>query len=123
MSLFSSALRAARRGPQIFRTLAPRCYVTKITMGDPVEHATGIEKRELLAKMAGNCDPFGLELCKVGTGTQDDPIQIKSAFDSRIVGCICNEEAVYPNWMWLHENECKRCECGRWFTLVPTEPF
>ena len=30
-------------------------------MPDPVEHATGLEKYELLAKQAGNMDPFFLK--------------------------------------------------------------
>ena len=30
-------------------------------MPDPVEHATGLEKYELLAKQAGNEDPFFLK--------------------------------------------------------------
>lgn len=91
-------------------------------MGDPLEHATGLEKRELLAKVAGNDNPFDLKVIKRGPGTKLQPNEIPSAFDSRIVGCICEEEATSINWMWLHKGEPKRCECGYWFNLVHKAP-
>lgn len=58
-------------------------------MNDPLEHATGIEKRELLAKAAGNDNPFDMKVFKRGPGTKDSPNLIPSAFDARLVGCIC----------------------------------
>lgn len=58
-------------------------------MNDPLEHATGIEKRELLAKAAGNDNPFDMKVFKRGAGTKENPNLIPSAFDARIVGCIC----------------------------------
>lgn len=58
-------------------------------MNDPLEHATGIEKRELLAKAAGNDNPFDMKVLKRGPGTKDTPNLIPSAFDARLVGCIC----------------------------------
>lgn len=59
-------------------------------MNDPMDHATGIEKRELLARAAGNDDPFDMRLIKRAQGTKDAPTLIPSAFDARIIGCICN---------------------------------
>ena len=58
-------------------------------MNDPLEHATGIEKRELLAKAAGNENPFDMKVFKRGPGTKESPNLIPSAFDARLVGCIC----------------------------------
>lgn len=58
-------------------------------MNDPIEHATGLEKRELLAKAAGNDDPFDMHVIKRAEGTKDKPTLIPSAFDARIVGCVC----------------------------------
>lgn len=58
-------------------------------MNDPIEHATGLEKRELLAKQAGNEDPFDLKVFKRGPGTKETPNLIPSAFDARLVGCVC----------------------------------
>lgn len=58
-------------------------------MNDPMDHATGIEKRELLARAAGNDDPFDMKVFKRGAGTKESPNMIPSAFDARLVGCIC----------------------------------
>lgn len=58
-------------------------------MNDPTEHATGIEKRELLAMKAGNENPFDMKVFKRGPGTKDSPNLIPSAFDARLVGCVC----------------------------------
>lgn len=58
-------------------------------MSDPLDHATGIEKRELLARQAGNDDPFDMKVFKRGPGTKEQPNLIPSAFDARLVGCIC----------------------------------
>lgn len=33
---------------------------------DPIDHVTGIEKRELLAHLAGDCDPFRMLAIKRG---------------------------------------------------------
>ncbi|XP_060519337.1 cytochrome c oxidase subunit 5B, mitochondrial-like [Cylas formicarius] len=96
---------------------------TKVTLGDPVEHATGLEKRELLAQLAGNDDPYNMKAIQRGPGTKDQPTEIPSAFDSRIVGCVCEEDATSVNWMWLHKGEPKRCECGYWFKLVYKAPL
>lgn len=92
-------------------------------MGDPIEHATGLEKRELLAKLAGNDDPFNIKAIKRGPGTRDNPTQIPSAFESRLVGCICEEDSTAITWMWLFKGEPKRCECGHWFCLVYKPPL
>ncbi|XP_016982901.1 cytochrome c oxidase subunit 5B, mitochondrial [Drosophila ficusphila] len=87
-------------------------------MNDPLEHATGIEKRELLLKAAGNDNPFDMKVFKRGAGTKENPNLIPSAFDARIVGCICEEDQTYVQWMWLQKGNQKRCECGHWFKLV-----
>lgn len=58
-------------------------------MNDPIEHATGLEKKELLAHLAGNEDPFHMNAIKRGASTKENPTMIPSAFDARIVGCIC----------------------------------
>lgn len=61
-------------------------------MNDELDHATGIEKRELLAHLAGNDDPFHMKPIKRGPSTKDKPTLIPSAFEARIVGCICEFE-------------------------------
>lgn len=93
------------------------------TMGDPLEHATGLEKKELLAKVAGNCDPFDIEGITRGPGTRSQPNEVCSAFDSRIVGCYCHPEAMFAYYMWLHKGFPKRCACGHWYVLVHKAPI
>lgn len=78
-------------------------YLTFAVMNDPLEHATGIEKRELLAKAAGNENPFDMRVFKRGAGTKDQPNLIPSAFDARLVGCICEEDQTFVQWMWVYQ--------------------
>ncbi|XP_037951711.1 cytochrome c oxidase subunit 5B, mitochondrial-like [Teleopsis dalmanni] len=92
-------------------------------MPDPMEHATGIERKELEAYADGCEDPFQIKtIMKRGKGTQDEPNMIPSAFDARLVGCICCGNR-FAQWMWLEKDCPKRCECGYWFELEPVEPF
>merc|ERR1712136_683146 len=68
-------------------------------MNDSLDHATGLEKRELLARQAGREDPYEMQVYK------------------RVAGCVCEEDATAISWMWLYKGEPKRCECGYWFNL------
>ncbi|XP_035213599.1 cytochrome c oxidase subunit 5B, mitochondrial-like [Stegodyphus dumicola] len=88
-----------------------------------IEHATGIERKELLARAAGNDDPFGMKVMKRGPGTKDQPNLVPSFEDKRIVGCICEEDSTVINWIWVHRDEPKRCGCGYWFKLVDAKPL
>ncbi|XP_023246792.1 cytochrome c oxidase subunit 5B, mitochondrial isoform X2 [Copidosoma floridanum] len=90
---------------------------------DPLDHATGLEKAELLAHLAGNDDPFDTKVMKRGPGTKDKPNLVGSYFKSRLVGCVCEEDQMHINWMWLHKGQPRRCECGHWFKLVERAPF
>lgn len=58
----SALMTVSRRGLSV--TAARRA--ADLGMPDPVEHATGLEKYELLAKQAGNDDPFFLKAIKRG---------------------------------------------------------
>merc|ERR1712083_194978 len=73
-------------------------------MPDGVEHATGLEKYELLAKQAGNLDPFFLKAIARGKGTKDEPNIVNAMDNYRMMGCVCNEEDTNIKWMWLCEN-------------------
>jgi len=89
----------------------------KQTMPDPIDHATGLEKYELLAKQAGNDDPFFLKVITRAKGTKDAPTIVNAMDTYRSVGCVCHEEDTHIKWMWLVEGSPKRCECGYWFEL------
>ena len=86
-------------------------------MPDPIDHATGVEKYELLAREAGNDDPFYLKSFSRGEATKDEPCIVNAMDSSRLVGCVCHEDDTVIKWMWLIEGAPKRCECGYWFSL------
>ncbi|XP_043263080.1 cytochrome c oxidase subunit 5B, mitochondrial-like [Colletes gigas] len=91
---------------------------------DPLDHATGQEKRELLAAAAGNFDPYHMKALEITSdSTKENPNLVPSVFKSRIVGCVCEEDAAHVNWMWLHEGTPRRCECGHWFKLIEKAPL
>ncbi|XP_015588830.1 cytochrome c oxidase subunit 5B, mitochondrial [Cephus cinctus] len=119
VSLCGRAVLQASRRSLIYAQARCKSY----EMPDPIDHATGIEKRQLLAEAAGNDDPFNIKPIKRGPSTKDCPTLVPSAFDSRIVGCVCEDEATHVNWMWLHQGSPRRCECGHWFKLVYKAPL
>ncbi|KAG6456092.1 cytochrome c oxidase subunit 5B, mitochondrial [Manduca sexta] len=92
-------------------------------MHDPLDHVTGLEKRELLAHLAGDCDPFRMLSIKKGPGTRERPNLIPSANAARLICCHCNESVNHLEFMWLHQGEPKRCGCGYWFELCPVAPL
>ncbi|XP_022917835.1 cytochrome c oxidase subunit 5B, mitochondrial-like [Onthophagus taurus] len=94
----------------------------KTAIGDPVDIATGLEKRYLLAQLAGNLNPFCLLMLERGPATKCQPHEIPSAYDRRIIGCVCECESCSITYMWLHKDAPKRCECGYWFKLVQVPP-
>ena len=59
------------------------------TLNDPYEHATGREKLILQAQREGNPDPFNTAPIKRAKGTKDEPTQVPSFLEKRIVGCVC----------------------------------
>ena len=88
----------------------------------------------MLAKQAGNDDPFFLKAVQRSKGTKDSPTIIHAMDNYRMVGCVCNEEDTNIKWTWLCEvgyRNCseivlqenlfqgvpKRCECGYWMEL------
>ena len=64
---------------------------------------SGLEKYELLAKQAGNDDPFFLKAVQRSKGTKDSPTIIHAMDNYRMVGCVCNEEDTNIKWTWLCE--------------------
>jgi cytochrome c oxidase subunit 5b len=87
-------------------------------MPDTLGHAVGPERWELLARLAGNEDPFEMNVKKRTKGTLNDPTLIPSMYEKRLVGCVCEEDAISIQWMFLNKGEPKRCACGNWFKLV-----
>merc|ERR1711928_81119 len=92
-------------------------------MNDSLDHATGLEKREILARQAGREDPYEMQVYKRVAGTKENPNIVPSVADFRVVGCVCEEDATAISWMWLYKGEPKRCEYGYWFKLVESKPI
>ncbi|XP_046972343.1 cytochrome c oxidase subunit 5B, mitochondrial-like [Vanessa cardui] len=90
---------------------------------DTLDQLTGIEKKELLAHLSGDCDPFRMLSIKKGLGTWECPNLIPSAFCKRLVGCVCYPETNHIEYIWLHQGVPKRCGCGYWFVLCPIAPL
>ncbi|CAH0677807.1 unnamed protein product [Spodoptera exigua] len=103
-----------------FRRTGSRLYAG---MHDPLDHVTGLEKRELLAHLAGDCDPFRIMSIKKGPGTRERPNLIPSSNDKRLVACSCSPCDNHLEFMWLHLGCPKRCGCGYWFELCPVAPL
>ncbi|RWS03464.1 Cytochrome c oxidase subunit 5B-like protein [Dinothrombium tinctorium] len=96
-----------------------RTFVSVVlTFADPIEHATGLEKKMLLLEEKGITDPFFTAMIKRGPSSREKPIQVPSFEDKRLMGCYCEEDATYVNYMWVHKSEPRRCECGYWFQAV-----
>ncbi|XP_055593349.1 cytochrome c oxidase subunit 5B, mitochondrial-like [Uranotaenia lowii] len=111
-------LTTAKRPPVRWLPVTRGCKL----MNDSLDHATGIEKRELLAHQAGDHDPFNLEVLKKGPGTKDNPNIVFSAFEYRLIGCICDEDSITVQYMPMRQGELKRCECGHWFKMIHKAP-
>jgi len=90
-------------------------------MPDGLGHSVGPERWELLTRLAGNEDPFEMNIKKRASGTRSDPTLIPSMYEKRLVGCICEEDAISIKWMFLVKGEPKRCHCGYWYKLVDVD--
>ncbi|XP_020289735.1 cytochrome c oxidase subunit 5B, mitochondrial-like [Pseudomyrmex gracilis] len=112
-----TVLRTCRRPISYSLTCAQKKFA------DPLDHATGLEKREMLARLAGNEDPYNITIKRRPVSTKENPNVVYSAFESRMMGCICDEDTLHVNWMWLHQGPPRRCECGHWFKLVEKAPI
>jgi len=88
---------------------------------DPIEHATGIEKKQLLAQLQGD-DRYEPKVFHMRAGTKEEPNLVPSHLEARLVGCVCSPDQQYVNYMWVRKEDPKRCSCGYWFKLVPAEP-
>jgi len=126
MALFRAALSASLKrvtATNLVRPFASDSGSGKkhFTFADPIEHATGDEKKMLLLEEKGITDPYYLNTLKRGPGTKDKPNIVPSFESKRLVGCICEEDATSINWMYVHKGDPKRCECGYWFKCEDAE--
>merc|ERR1712059_29266 len=121
----SNLLRNSQAVTGASRTISVGAMKSKdYTFNDPIEHATGPDKYELMQAQAGNDDPFFLKVKQRSDfkGTKDEPIIVDALDTFRMVGCVCDEHDCHIKWMWLIEGKNKRCSCGHWFALKSHPP-
>ncbi|XP_064383325.1 cytochrome c oxidase subunit 5B, mitochondrial-like [Halichondria panicea] len=95
---------------------------TEGTIPTDYDQATGIEKKEIDARVAGHEDPFSMKVHSIPWGTKIQPTIVPSMCNERLVGCICQEEATNVEWLQLKSGPPQRCECGHWFQLIQGNP-
>merc|ERR1712029_763631 len=112
-------LRSIFRNSQVIssRGLASSAGLRKgYEMNDPIEHATGVEKWELLKQKEGVDDPFYMKMRTRGKGTKEEPNIVDAMDTFRIVGCHCNLKTPQLNISGFMRVP-SRCQCGYWFQL------
>jgi len=114
----SWGLRASSSHGPVVDPVKGKLVSDKIDMPDTLGHSVGPERWELLARLAGNEDPFEMNIKKRTKGTREEPTLIPSMYEKRLVGCVCEEDSISINWMFLFKGEPKRCHCGNWYKLV-----
>ena len=93
------------------------------TVTDNVETSMGYEKFEYLQTLAGKRDPFemSVQTTKEDEGTAENPTLVPSTEHARLIGCLCDDDAIGIKWTMLNQGESRRCDCGKWFKLVPLQ--
>merc|ERR1711879_784617 len=93
----------------------------EIVEGDmsPFDHATGLEKAELIAEKEGR-PLFADEFLSGAFGTREKPVLVPTVFDNRIVGCVGGEGDNAHELLW-HEVTIEKptmcAECGQVFAI------
>ncbi|XP_039278104.1 cytochrome c oxidase subunit 5B, mitochondrial isoform X2 [Nilaparvata lugens] len=113
--LVRNALNITRRG--LF-TSSVRSAIPE-EFPDTMKVITGLEKKEIEANMAGKDERFDVQTFKRPEETSvESPIAIRSAYTSRVIGCICSDESTAIQWMWLKRGAPQQCACGHYFQLT-----
>jgi cytochrome c oxidase subunit 5b len=83
------------------------------------EQAAGLERVELLGKLAGRSAFLMDPLVVDHFGTLKDPIHVDSVIGRRLVGCTGFPKGSHePLWFWVDEKEPMRCnDCGQAFRI------
>ncbi|KAK3727798.1 hypothetical protein QZH41_008216 [Actinostola sp. cb2023] len=103
--------------------LISRGFANEKGIATPEEMATGLEKLEYDAVLAGDEDPFRLKMSSGPPGTREKPTEVPTAFGERIVGCVCEEDATVIKWMLVKKGDPHRCDCGHYFVVKEANPI
>ncbi|VDM43434.1 unnamed protein product [Toxocara canis] len=89
---------------------------------DPLEAATGREKKMLLARLAGDDRYEPKVYYRAEVSSREKPNLVPSHFEERIIGCMCEPDSGHVNFMMIRKGPPKRCECGHWFKAIDADP-
>ncbi|CAL5224756.1 g7493 [Coccomyxa viridis] len=84
-----------------------------------MEHATGLERQELEAKLTSGKDIFHEDWLDAPFGTEDKPVEVTSSFSERIVGVPDPYDDSIVWWGNIHEGDPPKqiVEGGEFFIL------
>jgi cytochrome c oxidase subunit 5b len=108
--------------------VATRTYATEASpedygyYPDPLEHATGREKKMLIARLAGDDRYEPKVYYRAEVSTREKPNLVPAHFDFRIVGCMCEPDSGHVNFMVVRKGLTQRCECGAWYKAIDADP-
>merc|ERR1712126_799671 len=89
-------------------------------MPDPVDHATGLEKYELLAKQAGNEDPFFLRAINRGKGTKDKPTIVNAMDNYRMLDAYVRKRTQLSSGLGYHREFLRDASVDTGWSSSPT---
>jgi len=89
---------------------------------DPIEHATGREKKMLIARLAGDDRYEPKVYYRAERSTREKPNLVPSHHDDRIIGCLCEPDMGHVNFMAIRKGTPRRCQCGHWFKSIDADP-
>ena len=61
-------------------------HAATVDVTDEIEHATGLERKELESKLLHGKDPFHEAWLDAPFGTETNPVEVTSEYEERIVG-------------------------------------
>uniref|UniRef100_A0A915BD43 Uncharacterized protein n=1 Tax=Parascaris univalens TaxID=6257 RepID=A0A915BD43_PARUN len=117
-----------RSPPGVTALLSRRTFATEANpedygyYPDPLEAATGREKKMLLARLAGDDRYEPKVYYRAEVSSREKPNLVPSHFDERIIGCMCEPDSGHVNFMMIRKGSPKRCECGHWFKAIDADP-
>jgi len=89
---------------------------------DPLEHATGREKKMIIARLAGDDRYEPKVFYRAQHTTVDYPNLVPIHYSDKLVGCLCEADSGHINYWMIRKGSTKRCECGHWFKGIQADP-
>eukprot|EP00010_Vexillifera_abyssalis_P008657 CAMPEP_0201546122 /NCGR_PEP_ID=MMETSP0173_2-20130828/2511_1 /ASSEMBLY_ACC=CAM_ASM_000268 /TAXON_ID=218659 /ORGANISM="Vexillifera sp., Strain DIVA3 564/2" /LENGTH=133 /DNA_ID=CAMNT_0047954719 /DNA_START=9 /DNA_END=410 /DNA_ORIENTATION=- len=105
------------------RYTAQRSYssvgqLSKEDINDEAEHATGLEKKEIVLEEQEGKNIFGPSKLTGPFGTLTEPVVVPSVFKERIVGCLGSDDHPHDiKWHNVGDKDTICTHCGQVFHL------